>query len=435
MKRRMSMFAAMALFCCLGMECPNNNNGNNNNNNNNNSDIRVGLNVVRLTTQTTTQRGPAVGDGVIAFNAEGNSVLAWIRVDETQPQEVPAPTDMDNDSEAFHFSGKKLVIRDRRSGSLYVFDTETEDVEPILSTSINMGGSIGPNLWEVDGNLIATVNSTVTTTDGDSLRIKVVDISNINAYVITPFTVDPGAGNPSGIDIDAENNRVIVRTDDTFYLYDINNPDTAPEEFQRGVLQGGTGSADIQIQGDFVVFFDDDENFTVLNLNNGQFSQPNRNPARSNRGVSFEEDRFAFFAMETDDDGSSISVLNRCLVGSPDALSNLVDPAGTFVNGEDATDGRFGFGSIVDISPDAKWVFVSGETIVDVSEQERLFLSEDGGDFRPCVDIVDIDDVELKVLRASGAGCSNNLVAWNYPIDPDVTFSAIGVAYAELPPP
>lgn len=37
---------------------------------------RVDLNVVKLSFQATTQRGPAVGDGVLAFDAENGTTLA-----------------------------------------------------------------------------------------------------------------------------------------------------------------------------------------------------------------------------------------------------------------------------------------------------------------------------------------------------------------------
>jgi len=431
MKRKFTLAAVLALVACVGMQCPP---GGNNPPGTNFADTRVGLEVVKFTTATTTDRGPAVGDGVIAFNANGNAAFAWVKVGENIVRDVPAPTDMDNDSEAFHFSGKKLVIRDRRSGSLYVFNTEDENVQAMPSSSINMGASIGPNLWEVDGNLVATINATTTTTDGAGQKIKVVDISDIDNYVITPFTFEPIAS-ISGVDIDATAGRMIVRAGTTFFLYDIANPSAAPQEFTRSVLQGGTGSEEVQIQGNFVVFFDDAENFTVLNLSTGQFAQPGRNPARANRGVSFEESRFAFFTRQNADDGSTISVLNRCLTGTPTDLTNLVDPAGAFVNGEDDSDGRFGFGAIVDVSPDGKYVFVSGETIVDVSVQERLFVSTDGGVFKACVELADFSVADLNAIRAAGAACSNNVVAWNYPIDPTVQFSTIGVAYAVLPPP
>ena len=131
----------------------------------------IDLNVVKLNVDATTSRGPAVGDGVLAFDAEGGAMLAWLNAGETVAQEVPAPSGMGHDRDAFAFGGDKLVVRDRFSGSLYVYDTNADQVGAMPSASINMGGSGGPNLWEVDGDLVATVNSTVTTADGAGKRI------------------------------------------------------------------------------------------------------------------------------------------------------------------------------------------------------------------------------------------------------------------------
>ncbi|MBX3394963.1 MAG: hypothetical protein KF841_06310 [Phycisphaerae bacterium] len=437
MKRQIALLTSVILISCVGAECPNNNNNNNNgnsnnnNNNNNNNDSRVILNIVKLTTPSTTQRGPAVGDGVLAFNANGNATLAWLRAGETQPMDVPAPSGMDNDTSAFEFAGKKLVVRDRTSGSLYVFDTETEQVAAMPAASINMGGSGGPNLWAAEGNVVATVNSTVTTQNGAGLRVKMVDISDINNFVITPFSNNPGTSNPSAIDVDAAGRRIVVRTNDTFYVYDMDNPGNAPDEFTRSSLNGGTGDNDVQIEGATVAFFDDNESFTLLDLVGGTFSQPTRNPGRAGRGLFFEESRFAYFAKQTADDGSNISVLNRCLAGDTSDISSLIDPTGLFVNGENASDGRWGFGATADISPNGRWIFVAGETIVDVNTQERLYLSEDGGDFIPVADSSD----PFNVIRAAGVSCSNNLVAFLIPVDPDAVISAVTVGYAELPPP
>jgi len=387
---------------------------------------RINLNLVKLDVSATTQRGPAVGDGVLAFDAEGGAVLAWLAAGETQARVVPAPADMDHDRDSFAFGGATLVVRDRASGSLYLFDTNTEQVAALPSRSINLGGAGGSNSWEVDGNLIATVNSWVVTDDGLHKLIKVVDISDINAPVITPFDVDPTEA-PGTIALDADSGTVVVRGGDVFYLYDIGAPNAAPTEFPRTALEGGTGSADVQMDGDFVAFFDDDDNFTLLNLGTGEFTQPDRNPGRSNRGLSLEDDRFAYFAMQTDDDGGPVAEENRALFGTADNPNNLIDPPGRWVN-RNETEGRVGFGATVDISPDGRFVFVAGETAVGVDEGERLYLSIEGNDFL----IVEDGEDPLNAQRAAGVAASNNLVAFLIPGAGASTNVSIG--YAALPP-
>jgi hypothetical protein len=334
---------------------------------------------------------------------------------------------MDHDRDAFAFGGATLVVRDRTSGSLYLFDTDTEQVAALPSRSIDMGGAGGPNLWEVEDNLIATVNSWVVTDDGLHKLIKVVDISDINSPVITPFDVDP-TETPNAIALDAGSGRVVVRGGEVFYVYAIDAPNAAPTEFRRAALEGGTGSADVQMDGDFVAFFDDDENFTLLNVGTGEFTQPNRNPGRSSRGLSLENERFSYFAMQTEDDGSSIAQANRALAGAADNPNDLVDPPGTWVNLDDETDGRVGFGATVDISPNGRFVFVAGETAVGVDESERLYLSIDGGDFL----IVEDSQDSLNAQRAAGVAASDNLVAFLIPAGD--SFSSVSIGYATLPP-
>jgi hypothetical protein len=337
---------------------------------------------------------------------------------------------MTHDREAFAFAGKKLVVRDRFSGSLYVFDTDTEQSAAIPSASINMGGAGGPNLWEADGTLVATVNSTVTTADGAKKRIKLVNVNNIGAFVITPFNVDP-TNTPSGIALDTAGGRTVVRGGDTFYVYDNASPNAAPQEFERPALNGGAGTTDIVLSGDYVAFFDDNEDFTLLNITTGQFSQPNRNPGRENRGLALKAGRFAYFAMQTDDDGASTSVLNRALVGSTDDINDPVDPQGEFINGTDDNDGRVGFGATVGMSPNRRYVFVAGETAVGVDAKERLYLSRDGKDFL----VVEDDDDPLDALRAAGVAASNDLVAFLIPESLTGFTSNVSVGYATLPPP
>ena len=368
---------------------------------------------------------------MLAFDAVGGAVLAWVAVGQTQAQEVTPPQGVTHDRDAFAFGGKTLVVRDRFSGSLYLYDTTADQTTEIPSASINMGGGGGPNLWEVDGDLIATANSTVTTADGAHKRIKMIDISDPAAPVVTPFDVDPGE-TPSGINIDTAGGRIVVRGNNTFYVYTIATPAAAPEEFVHGPLQGGGGSSDIVIDGLYVAFFDDNDDFTLLNVNTGVFTQPTRNPGRETRGLAFESSRLAYFAMQTADDGGTVSQMNRCLVGRPNTIDSLHDPSGAFVNGQDENDGRLGFGATVAISPNGRFVFVAGETGVGVDEVERLYLSADGGFFQGVEDTSDA----LDVRRAAGVAASDNVVAFLIPDDPtNLVSSDVSIGYAPLPPP
>ena len=387
----------------------------------------ITLNLVKLNVQATTASGPVVGDGVLAFNANGNTILAWLNAGETSAKEVPAPAGMTHDSQDFSMQGKKLVVKDRNSGSIYVFNTETEQVQALPSASVNLGLS---GRWHADGHLVATINATVTTQDGPNLMIKVTDIGNINAFATTPFN-DP-ANNPNAISVDSATGMIAVRGGDTFFIYDVNNPGAPVQTRTISVLQGGVGSTSpIKLRGNFIAFFDDNDNFSLLNIVTGIRSQPARNPGRPARGLGLYSNVFAYFVTETADDGNTIAVINRAIMGNTADVSSILDPVGTFVSGTDDSNGRVGFGASLSISPNGRFVFLAGAAPVGVSLRDRLFMSLDGGNFMIVEDPADPDNA----LRAAAVCASDNLVAFLIPADLNAAISANTIGYATLPPP
>lgn len=388
----------------------------------------IQLNVVKLTTSATTESGPKVGDGIIAFDALNSSVLAWLRVGETAAdvKEVPAPPQMTHDTKQFACQGKKIVVRDRNSGAIYVYDTELDSVTDIPLSSVNVFGETHAG----DGNYVASINATVTTQDGPHQLIKVTDISDINNYVTTPF--DDPTDTPNAISVDAATGLIAVRGGNTFYIYDIGAPGAAIHLWTLSALQGGVGStSDIKIRGDYIAFFDDNNNFSLLNIQTGTRTQPARNPGRANLGLDIENNIFGFFVTQTEDDGDSIALVNRALSGIATAPDDLIDPAGVFINGTDGADGRVGFGSTISISPNGSYVFVAGAPPVDVDARERLYLSIDGANFQPIEDAGD----PTGFLSAAGVSASNNVVAFLIPSDINTPGGSVSVGYAELPPP
>ena len=387
----------------------------------------VTLNLVKLNVQATTAGGPVVGDGVLAFNANGNAILAWLNAGDTQAKVVPAPSGMTHDSQDFSMQGKKLVVKDRNSGSIYVFDTVTEQVQAIPSASVNLGTS---GKWNAHGHLVATINATVTTQDGPNRMIKVTDISNINAFATTPF--DDPTNSPNAISVDSATGMIAVRGGDSFFIYDVNNPGAPVQTWTLSALQGGFGSTSpIKLSGNFVAFFDDNDNFSLLNITTGIRTQPGRNPGRPARGLGLEGIVFAYFATQTADDGSTIAVINRAILGNTADVSSVLDPTGAFVNGTDDTDGRIGFGASVGISPNGRFVFIAGAAPVGVSLKDRLYMSTDGGNFLIVADPADPDNA----LRAAAVGVSDNLVAFLIPADLNAAISSNTIGYATLPPP
>ena len=79
---------------------------------------RTNLTVVTLDVNATNTRGPAVGNEMLAFDADSGNTLRWLEIGETAASDVPTPSGMSHDPESFAFAGNYLVIRDRLSGGV-----------------------------------------------------------------------------------------------------------------------------------------------------------------------------------------------------------------------------------------------------------------------------------------------------------------------------
>lgn len=382
----------------------------------------VQLNVMKL--ESATEWVIALGDGALAFETDGGAKLNWVKVGETTIRTVSQPATSQHSIGNFQFSGTKLCMIDRfNEKGLYLFDTADENLVQISTESIRPIGGEHGHYWMIDGDLIAVLNYS-TSKHGAGHWIKVLDVCDLGAIAITWFSDDPG-NSPNAIAIDAATRQIVVRDiEDTFHVYDLDAPSAAADTFTRSAAAGGGGQEPIRFDGRHVAFVDDTQQFTLLDIQTGEFASPLRNPAVDE--LALRNGTLAYFVDQNADDEGRFG--HRCLVGTSDGVSNLYEPVGTYVNGNDSMDGRIGFGNSVAMTPDARYIFVAGDTAVDVDDSERLSVSVDGSAFRPVLDAED----ELQVARAAGVVASDKLVAFIVPMSTEAP-GVVTVAYAVLP--
>ncbi len=305
----------------------------------------------------------------------------------------------------------------------YLFDTSDENLVQISTDSVRPIGGAHGHYWMIDGDLIAVLNYD-TSMHGAGHWIKVLDVGDLDAVAITWFSDEP-TNSPNAIAVDAATRKLIVRdVKGTFYMYDLDAPSDAADTFTRSAAEGGGGQEPIRFDGRHVAFADDSERLTLLDTQTGSFTSPSRNPAVDE--LALRGGTFAYFVNQTSDDEGRFG--HRCLVGATDDVENLYEPVGTYVNGKDSMDGRIGFGNSVAMTPDARYIFVAGDSAVDVDDSERLSVSVDGSGFRPVLDAED----ELLVTRAAGVVASDKLVAFIVPMSVEAP-AVVTVAYAVLP--
>ena len=278
----------------------------------------------------------------------------------------------------------------------------------------------------VDDNYIATSNSTSTTENGAGHRIKLVKINRVDSIAITPYIFAP-TDTVDAIDVDMENQMIAVRGGDRFYVYDTTTPNVAPDQHYRPGSSGGTGTSAIYLSQGLLAFLDDDQKCTILDVTTGTFTQPDRNPGRSDLLAALADDRFAFFVAETTDDSTSDGSQGRALSGTKSSVDDPLDPQGSFLNGLDESAGRVGFGETMGISDDGTYLFVAGDPSGGVSDMERLYVSVAGADFTAVADTSDT----LNAQQAAGVAVGESLAAFLVPSES----GGVTVAYVVLSSP
>ena len=173
-----------------------------------------------------------------------------------------------------------------------------------------------------------------------------------------------------------------------------------------------------------LIFFDDDDYFTVLDVTNGTFTQPARNPGSSDLPTALVSGKIAFFVAENADNSITDTSLYRVLAGDTDSLDNLLDPQGSYLNGVDETAGRVGFGRTLGISDDGQYVFIAGDSAEGIGDDERLYVSVNGGVFTTVADSAD----SLNAQQAAGIAVGDSLAAFLIPADSN----GVSVGYITL---
>lgn len=409
-KRDTRLIVLSALFssCLLmGMECPTggdgmgNTNGNGNDNGNTNgNDNTSSLSPVTTTIDVHNSARVAAGDGVIAYGTGGFSGVDYILVGDTSGRGI---ANSDNyRSSVVLVIGKKIILVGS-DFSITIFDTEADTTETIALTDIRLQnipvGTAASGHVRKDGNYVATMNDDGEVTDGKI--VKVIDVSGANANIIS-FAVNPPS-QPDQLDVDASNPHVAVVDGDTFYVYDIENPNTAPEEFDVSA-EGGIEDTQINFKGGYIfyhAFEDGSTRAKLLNTADGMVMDMGVTEAAV--GLCLNETGKYIYYVDRDA-GDSIGGDYRSGIGTIPTLNPTLAGDTQVANGTDNL-GRFGWAQLCTIPPDGSFYFLCGDTSIGTGEW--LHVST-GGAFTLLPDPIDADDM----LRASNAEASNSLIAY-----------------------
>ncbi|MCG8405568.1 MAG: hypothetical protein MI923_10265 [Phycisphaerales bacterium] len=357
------------------------------------------LNIVKTDIDVHVGARVAAGDGIIAYGTGGFSGVDYIEVGDTAGRGVPNGANFL--AKSFAVCGKKIIFIE--NFLLTVFDTTDQSSSAIAMTDVRLttvpAGLDGGGHIQCDGNFVATRNDANIVTDGK--QVKVVDVSNAVPNVVS-FDVNPAAA-PEQVAVDASNPHVAAVANDIIYVYDINDPTAAPQQFDLSGNDGINNDTQIQFKNG-IIFYKDNSTFgnaKLLDTSDGSIVTLDENPSAQTLGLN--GGTYAYFLDR--DNGDSFGTVNRSGVGDVPNAASTIAGDDRVTDGTD-NNGFVGWAQTVAITPDGDMVFMAGSE--SIGQQEWLMLSN-GGSFNV---LPDPDDATADGLKASDVSTSANTVGF-----------------------
>lgn len=323
-------------------------NGNSNGNANDNGSPDV-FNFVLTAVPVHVQGRIEVGDDLIAYTdvtpertpSEPNYLVP--SAGDTAGRGIPNGTDFDPGS--FKVSGKKIIltdVTDDRAFGITIFDTTDESFAPVPLEDIRLAnipiGNYTSGFFEVDGDFVVTRNDTP-----DNIDVKVVNFGTATPQVIR-FTTNPSEF-VAMVDVDAETRTAVAASSNIFSIYDIDNPDAPPVEFD---VSGFGGIDDVQFAYDngIILYVDDSSEGVVHVLDTSDAANTPQTITMTNRGTSriiLHGNNYAFLY-----EGPAAQGLTAA-IGVLPSLNPTISTGDTVFENS-ANGGRFGYGDTIAVA-------------------------------------------------------------------------------------
>ncbi len=385
-----------------------NTNGNGNDNVNDNSDDNGNDNsipdndlptfgVVKTSIPVHVQARVAAGDDIVVFGNSGFGGVDFIipSANDTVGRGIPNASTFRANS--FAVSGKKIALVS--NFQVTIFDTETDRMDAISTDDVRLtnvpAGLYDAGHIQADGSFVIARSDPTEVTDGH--LIQVIDISGSTPQVIS-FTRDPSPAHQHVL-VDGETATAVAVANEIFFVYDIGSPDDEPVQF---AAPGGIGSTPPKIDGGFILFHDDSNITTLLNLADGSFTAVAPNP--SFKQLALAGGSFGYFVDNEPDD--RLGVTNRSAVGIVATLSIVVAAQRDFIDGSTTNNGAIGYGETMGITTDGLLWFIAGSEGVGSGEFLQVTT---GGDFEVVADPTGEDSLGCP---ATDVSVSANVVAF-----------------------
>jgi len=278
------------------------------------------------------------GDDLVVFGTGGFSGVAYIIPSEGDTVARTVPGGDDFNAGSFAVSGKKVAFQ--MNFEVTIFDAATGESDTIPLTDVRLTNT--PSGLYDGGHMAGHggyfIGRSDTSTD-DGLFVKVIN-ANVDPPAVISFATNPAtsANRVDHVMIDADSMTAVAVADGSFWIYDINDPSSAPRQI---FVSAGIGDTRPQMSGDFIIFEDDNgpENVGILDLTQDAVTFFDNNPAAQTTAISAGS--FAYFFDLSSED--SLGSASRSAIGVVGSLpASTLAAVGDFIDGSTTNNGAFG---------------------------------------------------------------------------------------------
>ena len=342
--------------------------------------------------QTRNDTGIAAGEDLIAFGTGFPTGVKFIRVGDTQAQEIPGGETYH--SKVFGICGHKIILV--KKNQVLVFDTRSGKLSAIPETDVFLY-DVRKSLLTTNGFLVGSVNKATAVTD--RTIIKVIDVSGDDPKIIPIKNSDYLDSDVSSLSIDAKAGMIAISSSRKKLIAAAKIAPLANQHVFDVKGYRGVGSQRIFIEDDWVTYADEDGKVRLLDLGKGDPKAITDEAfPRAGNGFFVRKGRLAVATSE-----ESIGSRYRFAIGDLDDSPVYRPGTGTPIVG---TSGGLGMGGGAAIAVD-KTVFIAGTPGDRIGVGEHLqMLDEENQAWVP------IKDADGRPVAASDVTTSMGLLAF-----------------------
>ncbi len=355
----------------------------------------------------------AVGDSIIAYGTGPVKGVDYIKAGDAKGRGIPGGENFSNNSFAV-ISGDRIVLTKPDDFSLHLFDTKTEKISEIpgvklraIGGSMRYGGAI-----QADGDYLIALTKAA---QGD--QITIIDFSG-SAPVVTNYKNWRTGNYLTQMAIDAESGFAAVQGSNEMAAFMFKSGDGEP--LVHGFKdKGGAGTDQMKIDGEMLYYFDaksGKKNLMQMNLRTGDTKQVGEFPATLSVGANGGTVAYFLDRDAKDKNGTEARLAVMKKGGAP----VIVAPTDRFIDGSTRNNGIIGFGNMIAVTPDGKYVFIAGNESVGRTEILQYY---DGTGVKLVND--GISATKPKALPGSDIVANSSLVAFKIGTDNNTSLAYI----------